>query len=84
MSTELPCIKKQKYGLKGFDWGNGGGGERGDNLALSILSHYCKMKGKKASDAKKLYESFKRDFIVPAGNKLSIHCYEIAEWMKKQ
>ena len=71
-----------RHSPDGFNMGYAGSGC--SDLALSILTDFCERKNIDNKIVEKLYQKFKFDFIENCGNKLSIKCLEIAEWIIKK
>ncbi len=71
-----------RHSPDGFNMGYAGSAPA--DLALSILTDFCKRKNIDNNIVEKLYQKFKFDFIADCGNELSIRCIEIAEWIIKK
>jgi len=69
----------EKHSPDGFQWGYGGSGP--SDLALSILTDYCRRFEEDESQAEKYYQKFKKDFIATAGNELYIGSEQINDWL---
>ena len=71
-----------KHSPDGFQINFGGSGPA--DLALSVLTDFCKRKEISNTIAEELYQNFKFKFISSCGNKLRIKCKDIADWMVEQ
>lgn len=70
-------LKVCNHSPTGFNWGYGGSGPA--QLALAIL-----LKFTDKQTAVCLHQSFKSEFIAPAGEKLIISMKDVVNWIKKQ
>lgn len=70
----------KRHSPDGFQWGYGGSGPA--DLALSIIMDFDKREGLDGFSPDKIYQLFKRDFIMTAGDELSIDFEDIKEWLR--
>ena len=68
-----------RHSPDGFNFSYAGSGPA--DLALSILTDFCNRKKISNSIVEELYQRFKFDFIANSGNKLSINCIDIVNWL---
>lgn len=80
LNSTLEHIKR--HSVDGFQWGYGGSGP--SDLALSILTDYCKkFKLEDTGIPNNFYQQFKDDFISNAKEDLSIASIQIKEWLEQ-
>jgi len=77
--TNTPLTHIVRHSPDGFNFGYSGSGPA--DLALSILTDFCKRTKKDIKIAEKNYQLFKDDFISCAKNKLRITGKEIEKWL---
>jgi len=70
----------ERHSPDGFQWGYGGSGPA--DLALSILTDYCKRFKFDESIPEKYYQKFKKDFIASSPDELNVTSDDIKEWLK--
>ncbi len=70
-----------KHSLDGFQWGYMGSGPA--DLALSIITDFCERSHFGDKDfPKRVYQDFKKDFLIDMGEELNITSEDISEWLK--
>lgn len=77
-----PSLAIRNHSPDGFSWGYSGSGPI--QLALAILLDHLGHKVGGRALAAKLYQSFKRKFIAPAGDILEISDRQIDDWVRAE